>query len=218
MLNQKHLIDGLRIGIPFIANLPSRVDTFVKPLLQARVDGAPLALTAQTKPFAASLDSDLKLHLDPLDLVALQSYAPETLPVRLAQGKLAADLDLHFAKTGDQPTVQLGGSLDLSGLDLSERRAARPCCSAAAIHLQADALEPLRQVWYHLAELRIDQPVAMTWRATSPLAINLLKLAQPAPAAARSKKSPDKSSVDKPEEAAGRVAAQPLDFSRKAWR
>jgi uncharacterized protein involved in outer membrane biogenesis len=47
VLNQKHSIQHLRLGLPFIANLPSAVDIFVQPLLQMQVDGSPDAAERQ---------------------------------------------------------------------------------------------------------------------------------------------------------------------------
>ncbi len=43
LLGATHVIDQWKLGIPFIATLPSKTDIFVEPLLRARVDGSPLA-------------------------------------------------------------------------------------------------------------------------------------------------------------------------------
>ncbi|MEO7010042.1 MAG: DUF748 domain-containing protein, partial [Caldimonas sp.] len=52
----EHRVEHLRIGIPFLSNLPSKVKVDVEPLLDAQVDGSALHLQGRTQPFSADLN------------------------------------------------------------------------------------------------------------------------------------------------------------------
>src|SRR6185312_15890869 len=75
-----HRIDHLELGIPFIANLPHDTNVFVQPLLAMNVDGSPLRITGDTKPFAESRESTMDFSLSHLDLPRYLGYVPEPLP------------------------------------------------------------------------------------------------------------------------------------------
>ena len=178
LLNQKHRIDQLMFGIPFIANLPSKADVFVQPFLKARIDGSPLAVDGKLKPFASSLTSEVALSLDKLDLPPLMSYAPTRLPVQLPQGQLSTALKISFSRSGDQSTVEVSGTVDLNQLALNDA-AGQPLLKFGALHVDAASVEPLRGI-VHLKELRLDQPQVSLSRDKQG-ALNVSKLAaQPA--------------------------------------
>ena len=86
VLKATHRVDQLELGIPFLANLPSSTDVFVKPLLAARVDGSPLRIDGQTKPFADSLESSIAFQLDHLDLPRYLGYVPVRCRWPIPQG------------------------------------------------------------------------------------------------------------------------------------
>ncbi len=51
---QKHVIADLDLGVPFVSNLPSQVETFVEPLLAMKVNDTPFALHGKARPFSTS--------------------------------------------------------------------------------------------------------------------------------------------------------------------
>ncbi|MBD8900347.1 DUF748 domain-containing protein [Rhodanobacter sp. DHG33] len=117
--NATHHIDHLDLGIPFIANLPRDTDVFVQPLLAMNVDGSPLRIAGQTKPFADSLESDVSFSLDHLDLPRYLGYVPAKLPVAIPRGQLSGKLDLQFVQAKSGPQVRLGGQLQLDDFALA---------------------------------------------------------------------------------------------------
>jgi len=182
VLGTHHNVDQWRVGIPFIANLPSSTDIFVQPLLQARIDGSVWRLTGATKPFSNSLESSLELQIDQFDLTRLLPYipyvAPHGLPVRMQSGWLSTHLNLLFAKTDGEPQVKLSGSLDVRDLALTDAATA-PLFKVQQLHVEASDIEPLRSV-AHLAQVRIDAPeLALSRDAHG--ALNLLQLAGASP-------------------------------------
>ena len=117
--NVTHHIDHLDLGIPFIANLPRDTEVFVQPLLAMNVDGSPLRIAGQTKPFADSLESDVDFTLDHLDLPRYLGYVPAKLPVAIPRGQLSGKLDLQFVQAKSGPQIRLGGQLQLDDFALA---------------------------------------------------------------------------------------------------
>ncbi|SDF97820.1 DUF748 domain-containing protein [Paraburkholderia phenazinium] len=156
LLGVKHVIDQWKLGIPFIATLPSKTDIFVEPLLRARIDGSPLAIDGKTKPFAASRESEVSLRFDGLDVPQILSYAPEKLPVTVQAGKLSTDLKLNFIVSDDAPSLRVTGTVDLNDVDVLDENK-QPFFAAHALHVAAATLEPLKSV-YHFDEIRLDSP------------------------------------------------------------
>ncbi|PQV45516.1 uncharacterized protein DUF748 [Paraburkholderia sp. BL21I4N1] len=158
LLGVTHVIDQWKLGIPFIATLPSKTDIFVEPLLRARIDGSPLAIDGKTKPFATSRESEVSLRFDGLDVPKLMSYVPTKLPVIVQSGKLSTDLKLNFVISNDAPSLRVAGTVDMIDVDVRDQGKA-PFFAAHAVHVAAATLEPLKSL-YHFDEIRIDAPSA----------------------------------------------------------
>ncbi|MFA6230346.1 MAG: DUF748 domain-containing protein [Rhodanobacter sp.] len=118
VLNTSHRIDQLELGIPFIANLPHDTNVFVQPLLAMQVDGSPLRIGGQTKPFADSHESTIDFKIDHLDLPRYLSYVPTPLPVTIPSGQLSGQLKLNFIDRNATPQLKLSGKLQLDNFAL----------------------------------------------------------------------------------------------------
>lgn len=112
-----HVISELNVRVPFISNLPYKSDTYVTPLLSARVNGAALALSGRSQPFSASRETLLDLKLSDVDLAKYMEYVPEKLNFSVPSAQLDTNLTVSFAETAQhQPAVILRGSASLSKL------------------------------------------------------------------------------------------------------
>ncbi|MGF6572237.1 hypothetical protein ABH945_004358 [Paraburkholderia sp. GAS333] len=221
LLGATHVIDQWKLGIPFIATLPSKTDIFVEPLLRARIDGSPLAIDGRTKPFAASRESEVSLRFDGLDVPRLISYAPTTLPIVVQSGKLSTDLKLNFVMSNDAPSLRVAGTVDLNDVDVQDRNKA-PFFAARAVHVAAASLEPLKSL-YHFDDIRIDAPSANLARDKDGV-LSVERMFAPAPAAQNAQAS---ASASAPVAASGAApaantkaeekAAPPLDLSIKRF-
>src|SRR6185312_4168379 len=118
VLNTSHRVDRLELGIPFIANLPRDTDVFVRPLLAMQVDGSPLRIGGETKPFADSHESAIDFHIDHLDLPRYLSYVPTPLPVAIPSGQLSGQLKLDFIDRNASQQMKLSGNLQLDNFVL----------------------------------------------------------------------------------------------------
>ncbi|WHZ20660.1 MAG: hypothetical protein OJF55_002809 [Rhodanobacteraceae bacterium] len=147
-------IDHIDVGIPFIANLPSDTDIFVKPLLAMQVDGSPIRVTGSTKPFANSRESDIAFHFQQLDLPRYLGYMPAPLPFSIPKGSLSGDLTLHFAATTATPQLRLSGNLQFDGLTLDSAQR-QPILALQQGSIQLTDVEPLLSR-YAFGVMRLD--------------------------------------------------------------
>jgi hypothetical protein len=219
LLGATHVIDQWKLGIPFIATLPSKTDIFVEPLLRARIDGSPLAIDGKTKPFAASRESEVSLRFDGLDVPRLMSYVPTKLPVIVQSGKLSTDLKLNFVMANDAPSLRVAGTVDLNDVDVQDQSKA-PFFAAHAVHVAAATLEPLKSA-YHFDDIRIDAPSANLARDKDGV-LSVEKMFAPAPApASEAKAAASEPAASAPVAASGAGAtektAAPLDLSIKRF-
>jgi hypothetical protein len=116
-----HTISDINLGLPFVSSLPYQAEILVKPSFSAVINGSPLALTGDSKPFSESRESHLNLDLDRFDLAGLQPYLPDSLPIRLTAGVLDSELKAMFREVSDQVySVSVVGALHVSGLAVAE--------------------------------------------------------------------------------------------------
>jgi uncharacterized protein involved in outer membrane biogenesis len=92
-----HSVDGLRLALPFISNLPAEVEIKVEPRLAFRLDGTAFDSGAEATPFAKTKAGTLKLAWRDLDLARYVPYLPKELPARIERGRLTADINVQFA-------------------------------------------------------------------------------------------------------------------------
>jgi uncharacterized protein involved in outer membrane biogenesis len=150
-----HHVEQLELGVPFLANLPSSTDVFVKPLLAMKVDGSPLRIEGQTKPFASSRESAISFQLDHLDLPRYLGYVPKAMPVAIPKGLLSGTLDLNFLQTPDAPQIRLTGHLQLDDFALDSSKGELIARLAHGTAELAD-VQPLVSR-YQLGTLKLDQ-------------------------------------------------------------
>lgn len=119
---QRHEITELKLGIPFLSSLPTQTEIKVEPALSALVNGRPVAISGETRPFKDTHETVLHWDLAGLPLPTYLEYLPLALPVQVAAGKLDAKLDLSFIVRGrDPPQLTLAGTARLTELVVNER-------------------------------------------------------------------------------------------------
>jgi len=118
-----HWINGITITLPRISNLPKLIDSEVQPSFAAVVNGAPLELKGQTKPFASSHETEFNINFADLDLSYYLSYIPGQRNFTVTSGLLSTDLVLSFLQpaSGD-PRLQLSGTATLTRIFIESNR------------------------------------------------------------------------------------------------
>ncbi len=106
----KHAVKELKIGIPFLSNLPVDQEVFTEPFLGAKVNGSAFALKGKTKPFSGTRETTLDIDLADVDLPFYLAYVPVKGTARLTSGRLDTKMALSFRQEkGEAPAVVLAG-------------------------------------------------------------------------------------------------------------
>lgn len=141
-----HTISDINLALPFVSSLPYQAEVLVKPSFSANINGAPLALTGDSKPFSETHESQLNLDLDRFDLSVLQPYLPESLPFRLNAGTLDTEMKAMFKEVSDKVySVAIVGAAHVSGLDVGETNAA-PLLAWKRLDVELDNVDPINRM------------------------------------------------------------------------
>src|SRR5512140_3686242 len=117
----KHQVRGLRIGIPFLSNIASKVEISTLPSLEANVNGSSFELHGKTKPFSETRETTLDIVLHDVDLPYYLAYAP-AMPSTITSGRLDARIAASFAQPlAGPPTLSLSGTSVLRKLAVAHR-------------------------------------------------------------------------------------------------
>ncbi|PKN08222.1 MAG: hypothetical protein CVU73_07085 [Deltaproteobacteria bacterium HGW-Deltaproteobacteria-8] len=113
-------VTEISLGVPFIANTPGTVESYVQPSFSAKVNGALLTLEGKARPFAPGQDAAIELNVADFDLMRLARYLPPGLPAKLTSARLDADLRVSFAQPqGKEAQVRVNGKAALCDLALA---------------------------------------------------------------------------------------------------
>lgn len=174
-----HELADIALGVPFVSNLPVRIEVFVEPSLSATLNGDPLLLSARTKPFAESQETVVDVVLKAFDLAPWLAYLPGEQRFRLPSALLSTNLEVSFRQAPDAaPELTLRGPLQIDRLVLQDQRGA-PVAAAAELELELADVQPLAGRW-HFTRLRLAQPELDLVRLQSG-GLNVLDLLPPEP-------------------------------------
>jgi hypothetical protein len=135
-----HTVRDVRIGIPFLSNIPSKVEITTQPVFEAKVNGAPISLQGTTKPFSETRETALDLNLADVDLPFYLAYVPGDLPAKLTSARLDAKLTISFRQPlKAPPTLVISGSSALRRLALEY--AGRPLLAWDRFEAVLDAVD-----------------------------------------------------------------------------
>ena len=203
-----HELSELGVGVPFVSNLPVRVDVFVQPSLSAKLNGDALLLNARTKPFAESQETILDVSLKAFDLTPWVAYLPIEPRFRLPSALLTTNVELSFSQPADgAPVLSLRGPLQVDKLVLQDRDGA-PVASADEVELEFADVQPMIGRW-HFTRLRLARPEIDLVRLKDG-GLNVLGL-MPPPAAEGAKKAKGKAAKASADKAAAALAQQPVE-------
>ena len=122
-----HWLNDITMGLPQISNLPHLVETQVKPSFAAVVNGTPLVIGGQTKPFAKTLETHFDIDIDELDLAYYLSYLPQSRNFTVADGTLTTRLNLVYLQPENEvPRLTLSGTARVNNLLVSGQGEEKP--------------------------------------------------------------------------------------------
>lgn len=200
-----HELTEFAVGVPFVSNLPLRVDVFVQPSLSAKLNGDPLLLNARTKPFAETHETILDVALEEFDLTPWIAYLPVEPRFRLPSALLSTNLEISFSQPpAGAPVVALRGPVKLGRLVLQDRDGA-PVATVAEAELEFADVQPLIGRW-HFTRLRLAQPEVDLVRLKDG-GLNVHTLLPPPAPAAKGKAAAAKKDAPAPAQAPAAAAA-----------
>lgn len=180
----KHVVSDLKVGIPFVSNLPVDHELFTEPYLGAKVNGAPFALKGKTKPFAGSRETTLDIDLSDVDIPFYTGYRRFLGEARLRSGRLDTKLVLAFRQNEKkEPAVVLSGSAALREI-LYEDAAKAPLFGFKRVGVVLASADVFRRE-VRLKSLTVETPEAWISRDREggyPIAEKFLGTSRPAPA------------------------------------
>jgi len=188
---KKHTVRELNVGVPFISNIPSYIQTFVQPGLSVVINGTRYTLEGKTKPFAESQETTLDVNIADLDLPYYLAYVPkDLLTFALPSGRLDARFAIIFVrqKTTGQ-TLSVKGDVGLRDLAVDDK-GGKPVVRIPSFDLGLASVEPLvRKV--HLAKVSLQSPELTVRREKSGTTNLETLLPKPAPAQPSAEKTPE---------------------------
>ncbi|MFB3818580.1 MAG: DUF748 domain-containing protein, partial [Candidatus Methylomirabilales bacterium] len=187
-VGKRHTVRALTIGLPFLSSIPSHVDIFVEPKIEARINDDPYLVQGKTKPFADSLDSQFQIAVSDLDIAKYLAYSPVPLKFKVPSGQLDVKANLTFVRRKSGQTLTLDGQVAVRGLAVTDGRD-RPLLKLPGMEIGIAPSEPLART-VHLSRIAIQAPEVTVARAANGLT-NLQAVLPDAGAADRSRPAPE---------------------------
>ena len=180
-VQKTHTVRELTIGIPFVSDIPSDVQTFVQPGLSVQVNGTRYAIEGKTRPFADSLETTLDVNISDLDVPYYLAYVPkDLLTFAMPSCRLDAKLVISFVRKGkaDQ-TLTVKGDAGLREVAVDDKQGA-PVVRIPKLSLGLASVEPLaRKV--HLSRIALESPELTVRREKTGITNIETLLPKPAP-------------------------------------
>lgn len=153
----QHELTEINVGVPFLSNLPVKVDVFVEPSLSAVLNDQPLVLAGRSKPFSNDRETVLELSLKDFQLAPWLPYLPFEPAFKLSSGSLATDLAVAFSQPSDlSPTIALKGQVRIDKLVVRDK-ADNQVVSVGEFELELADVQPLVNR-FHFSKLRLAKP------------------------------------------------------------
>jgi uncharacterized protein involved in outer membrane biogenesis len=155
-VQRTHTVRQLQIGIPFLSNIPSYVEVFVEPRLEARINDDPYVIAGKAKPFANSLESSLQIDIRELDIAKYLAYVPVPVKFKIPTGQLDITATVTFSRQQLQQTLTVQGDVVLKGLAVTDLRDA-PVIALPSLTVGIAPTHPLERR-IHLSQVRLESP------------------------------------------------------------
>ena len=207
VVGTRHAATDIRVGVPFLSNLPNDAEITVQPAFAAKIDGSPIDLKGETRPFHESRESSIDVKLDRLDIRKYLPFFPVKLNFEVPTGELNTNLRIAFrqavAATPERPAqgarTLISGRFQVNGFTLvaPAGRDPGPLVAWKSVDVSVEEFEPLQRRLV-LADVVVDGPEVTLVRDRDGT-LNWLRFAQqpihgasgsaPAPGAAAPAKS-----------------------------
>jgi hypothetical protein len=154
----KHTVRELNVGLPFISNIPSDIQTFVQPSFSARINDAPYSFQGKTKPFTDSRETEFDILINDLDLPYYLAYAPMKMNMKIRSAFLDVKTKLVFIQYKDkkQPAITVTGDVSLKKIAVEDQQN-QSLIQLPRLDLSIASAEPMTKT-FHLSKISIQSP------------------------------------------------------------
>ena len=160
----KHVIDQIKIGVPFISTFPSQVDIKVKPEFSAIINGSRFQLDGHTTPFKDTRETTLAINIDKLEIAKYLQYSPVTLNFTVPSGQLHSKINLKYTTYPERDDVlQVTGNLGVTELEMHQTDGAT-LLKIPSFDVMIDDIEVFSKKVY-LKSIKVQSPELHTTRS-----------------------------------------------------
>ncbi|MDR3089506.1 MAG: DUF748 domain-containing protein [Desulfobulbaceae bacterium] len=114
----EHILENIRLDIPHVANIPTEVQSTLEPRFSAVFNGSPIELKSKSGQIGGGKTTELACTIRNLEIKRYLSYLPIQLPLAVTKGGAEGDLQLTFAPTGGDLSIDF--QLKLIDLELAD--------------------------------------------------------------------------------------------------
>ncbi|MBW1742029.1 MAG: DUF748 domain-containing protein, partial [Deltaproteobacteria bacterium] len=155
--DKKHKMTDMNIQIPTISNQPQRVDIFVEPLFEARLNETPVSLKGKTKPFNDTLETVFDVDLRDINVPHYLAYVPMEQKFKVLSGLLDVKLALSYIQQPDgPPAFWINGDLILKTTEVVDAED-NPVLKLPRLHIAVAPTELFARK-PHIAKISIESP------------------------------------------------------------
>jgi uncharacterized protein involved in outer membrane biogenesis len=153
----KHTVRELNIGIPFISNIPSDIETYVQPLFSAKINETLYTIQGKTKPFADSLETSFDIDVKDLDVPYYLAYAPMKMNFKMVSAYLDTQAKISFIQSKDKkPSLIVTGNISLKKIAVDDEKN-KPLLRLPLLDISIATSEPLSKI-IHLSKISVQSP------------------------------------------------------------
>ena len=142
----------MKIGIPFLSNIPAYVERFVQPHFSAKIDDALYTLQGKTKPFADSLETSIDVDIKDINIPYYLAYVPMKMHFKVVSAYADTAVKVSFIETKEKkPSLTVAGTVSLKNIAVNDEKD-KPFFRLPLLDVSIAPSEPLSQT-IHLSKV-----------------------------------------------------------------
>ena len=141
VVGKSQMLDQLNIALPFVSNFATRIDEYIQPVFEGRLNGRQFALQVKSKPFKDSLETALTLNMEGQNLTEILAYVPLPEGLTVPSAVLSANVDLIFQQQAKRADILINGKLALTDFALNQQNA--PILGLKQMTVELKNMKPL---------------------------------------------------------------------------
>jgi len=153
----KHTVRDLKIGVPFLSNIPSHIQTFVQPHFSAKINDALYTVEGKTKLFADSRETFIDVDIKDVNIPYYLAYVPMKMNFKVVSAYADTATRIFFIQTKEKtPSLTITGNVSLKNIAVDDAKG-KPLLRLPLLDVSIAPSEPLLKI-VHLSKVSIQSP------------------------------------------------------------